>query len=106
MMKTAKNKGDTDFDRVMAGLEDAVAIARGEADPASYRVHVPTSVDVRAVRRHLGLTQEQFAFRFGFSLGAVRDWEQKRKQPEPVARVLLKVIEHEPEAVTRALAEA
>lgn len=27
--------------RIMAGLEEAGAIARGEADPATYRVHHP-----------------------------------------------------------------
>jgi putative transcriptional regulator len=33
----------------------------------------------------------------------VRDWEQKRRRPEASARVLLKVIEHRPEAVDAAL---
>ena len=39
------------FDKIRAGLEDAIAIAQGEADPASYRVHVPAEIDVRAARR-------------------------------------------------------
>ena len=29
------------FDKIKAGLEDAIAIARGEADPSTYRVHLP-----------------------------------------------------------------
>jgi hypothetical protein len=29
------------FDKIKAGIEDAIAIARGEADAATYRVHVP-----------------------------------------------------------------
>jgi putative transcriptional regulator len=94
------------FERVMAGLEDALAFVEGRADPAAYRVHVPEVVDVKAIRTKLGLTQPEFAARFGFSTGAVRDWEQKRKQPEASARILLKIIEHEPEAVKRALEAA
>jgi len=63
-------------------------------------------VDVRGIRADLGLSQEAFAKRFGFSLAAVRDWEQQRRTPEQAARVLLLVIAHEPAAVDRALAAA
>jgi putative transcriptional regulator len=91
------------IDRILAGLNDAVEIAEGRASPATYRVHVPEAVDVKSIRRRWGLTQADFAARFGFSVGNVRDWEQGRKQPEPTSRVLLKVIDREPEAVGRAL---
>jgi putative transcriptional regulator len=36
----------------------------------------------------------------------VRDWEQKRSEPNAEARTYLKVVEKEPEAVKRALAAA
>jgi len=65
--------------------------------------HPPAQVDVRALRIRLGLSQPAFASRFGFSVRAVRDWEQGRRQPDPAARTLLVVIEHNPEAVTQAL---
>jgi putative transcriptional regulator len=92
------------FDKIKAGLEDAIAIARGEANPATYRVHVPDEVDVRTIRRKLGMSQRQFAASFGFALDAVQNWEQGRRRPEGAARVFLKVIEREPDAVRRALA--
>jgi putative transcriptional regulator len=92
------------FDKIRAGLEDAIAIARGEADPATYRVHVPDEIDVKAIRRKLGMSQARFAASFGFALDAVQNWEQGRRRPEGAARAFLKVIEHEPEAVQRALA--
>jgi putative transcriptional regulator len=92
------------FDKIKAGLEDAIAIARGEADLATYRVHVPDHIDVRAIRRKLGMSQARFAASFGFVLDAVQNWEQGRRRPEGAARAFLKVIEHEPEAVKRALA--
>jgi putative transcriptional regulator len=91
------------FDKIAAGLKDAIAIARGEADRASYRVHVPADVDVGRIRRKLKLSQSEFAARFGIAPGTLRDWEQKRKRPEGPARVLLMVIEREPNAVERAI---
>ena len=92
------------FDNIKAGLEDAIAIARGDADPATYRVHVPAEVDVKAIRQKLGMSQAAFARSFGFTLDAVQNWEQGRRRPEGAARAFLKVIEREPDAVRRALA--
>lgn len=92
------------FDKIMAGVGDMKAIVEGKADPKSYRVHVPAQIDVKAIRARTGLSQDRFANRFGFSAATLRDWEQGRRQPEPTARVLLTVIDREPEAVERALA--
>ncbi|MCE3247570.1 MAG: family transcriptional regulator [Geminicoccaceae bacterium] len=49
------------------------------------------------------MSQSRFAKSFGFGLAAVQSWEQGRRRPEGPARILLKVIEHEPDAVRRAL---
>ena len=58
----------------------------------------------QALRRKLGMSQSRFARSFGFGLAAVQGREQRHRPPEGPARVPLKVIEHEPEAVRRALA--
>ena len=63
----------------------------------------PASVDVRVIRENLRLSQSEFAARFGFTAGAVRQWEQGRRQPQGPARVLLTIIAREPGAVSRAL---
>jgi putative transcriptional regulator len=94
------------FEQIAAGLADAIAIAKGEADPTTYRIYAPADVDALKIRRALGLTREAFAARFGLQIGTVRDWEQRKRKPEGAARVLLTVIEREPEAVTRALMAA
>ena len=60
-------------------------------------------VDVKLIRARLGLSQEAFARRFRFSVAAVREWEQGRRRPEMAARTLLRVIAHNPQAVTEAL---
>jgi putative transcriptional regulator len=92
------------FDKIMSGLDNARGYLDGTADERRYRVHVPQKIDVRKIRTQLGLSQEGFARTYGFALSAVRDWEQGRRRPERSARILLKVVENEPDAVTRALA--
>ena len=92
--------------RLINAAKEARAIARGEADPSTYRVHVPDAVDVKSIRRRLKLTQDEFSRRFGIPQGTLRDWEQGRRHPEGPARALLLVIQHEPKAVERALAHA
>jgi putative transcriptional regulator len=92
--------------RLIAAAREGRAIARGETDPATYRIHVPAEIDVRRIRKQLGLSQDEFAPRFGLSVATVREWEQDRRKPEGAARVLLTVIEKEPDAVTRALVAA
>lgn len=90
--------------KIIAGLQDALSHARGEAANIRERtVCVPDNVDVRAIRRKLDLTQAEFAMRFGFSLAAVRHWEQGDRRPEGPARVLLSIIDKEPDVVRRAL---
>jgi putative transcriptional regulator len=89
--------------RLIAAAKEARQIARGKADPATYRIHVPADIDVQSIRKSLGLSQSVFASRFGIAPGTLRDWEQNRKQPDGPARVLLLVIKNEPEAVERAL---
>jgi putative transcriptional regulator len=92
------------FDKIKTGLDSAKAYLDGTADKRKYRVHIPETIDVRKIRARLGLPQEAFAETYGFALAAVRDWEQGRRRPERSARILLKIVEKEPDAVTRALA--
>lgn len=60
-------------------------------------------LDVRAVRRKTGLSQDKFAQRFGINVATLRGWERGYRTPQGATRLLLRVIEREPEAVMRAL---
>jgi putative transcriptional regulator len=80
-----------------------LAFAESKADPSEYGVHVLDDVDVKAIRKKIGMTQEVFARHFGVSARTVQDWEQKHRHPSGPARAFLKVIDREPEAVRRAL---
>jgi putative transcriptional regulator len=57
----------------------------------------------RALRLRLRLTQEEFAARYRIPLGTLRDWEQRRAEPDKTALAYLAVIAAEPEAAARAL---
>jgi len=93
------------FDKIKVGLSEAKAYLDGSGNKRDYGIHVPARVNVKKIRTRLGLSQESFAQTYGFALSAVRDWEQGRRQPERSARILLRVVEKEPDAVTRALAK-
>jgi putative transcriptional regulator len=88
-------------EKILRSVRGLRAALRSEA---ALPVHVPEQVDVKAIRRKLGMSQAEFAASFGFGLDAVQNWEQGRRRPEGAARAFLKVIEREPDAVRRALA--
>jgi putative transcriptional regulator len=93
-------------DELIESAKQALAWVRGEDVPGMV-VHEPQpAIDVRAVRRKTGLTQAEFARRFGFPVGTLRNWEQGIRTPQGPARALLLVIDAEPEAVLRALGKA
>ena len=94
---------NTVADSIRRGLAEAVAYANGEADSSAYGVHVPGDIDVRAIRMKLGMTQDEFAGRFGFSVNTLRHWEQGKRQPEGPTRAYLLVIDRAPKAVQKAL---
>lgn len=116
-------RADESAGRVAAGRADwrrldamtpeaawAASLADPDAPPLTARelkefkpVRPPSRVNVAAVRRRLKMSQAAFAARFGLDLSAVHAWEQGRRKPDRAARVLLAVIEREPEAVLRAL---
>lgn len=90
-------------DEIIEGLENAIEYARGdESKGRETTVLVPT-VDVKAIRKAQEMTQEEFATTYGFSVHAIRNWEQGRRRPDRSARILLEVINKSPDVVEDAL---
>jgi putative transcriptional regulator len=97
--------GDDDIARQAAEDQDiAPVFTTAEILAAGRRIEVDAVEDVRALRTRLGLSQQAFAARFGFSVDAVRHHDSRRRSPAGPVRTLLRVIANEPDAVTRALA--
>lgn len=90
---------------IIEGLENALRHAKGKKSEARTSVVEIPTIDVRGLRLRLGLTQIEFAATYGFSVGAVRNWEQGTRRPERAARLLLAVIERNPEVVQQTLDE-
>ena len=91
---------------IIEGLEQAIAWTRGENENVRVTLaHLP-EVDVRKVRTKMGLSQTQFATRFGFPPATLRNWEQGRARPDAPTQVLLAVIAKHPWAVEDVLRKA
>ena len=98
--------GRTDLGReVEAALGEVLAHVRGETSLPCRIVDDPAAERIVALRKRMKLSRQRFADRFGLDVRAVQDWEQGRRVPDRAARVLLTVIDHDPEAVVRALAD-
>ena len=88
-------------------LEEVRALKRGEDTGArAHLVWVAPDVDVMAVRSALGLTQAEFAARYGFSLPAVRKWEIGARRPDAGARTLLWLLSKDHETIDAMLSAA
>jgi putative transcriptional regulator len=83
--------------------EDGDAWANADFAKARIETAAPSGDQVRALRARLGLSQTQFARRFGFTVSTLRQYEHNRRRPTGPAATLLKVIAANPEAVARAL---
>ncbi|WP_116653927.1 NadS family protein [Pelagibacterium sediminicola] len=95
----------SDFGKeLLESAQEALDIAQGKAAPP--KAVAAEAIDVAAIRKRLRLSQNKFAERFGLSVATVRDWEQKRRVPDRIAANLLRVIDHAPETVQRALEKA
>ena len=88
--------------RIMQGLREAAAHARGKKVPG-LRLYVPQTIDVTAIRRKTGLSQQAFSARIGVSMGTLRNWEQGRRTPDGPARVLLAMLARNPRLVEEIL---
>jgi putative transcriptional regulator len=85
----------------------AAAMADPDARPmteAEWKA-APRVPQAWLIRRRLKLSQEEFAAQFRIPVGTVRDWEQRRTEPDAAAKAYLRVIALEPDIVRKALAK-
>jgi putative transcriptional regulator len=94
---------DKMFAELLGSVKEAVAISRGETQPA--RVTELPEPDVRAIRKKHRLSQIEFANLLGINVGTLRNWEQRRRSPRGPARVLLAVADKHPELIVSIIAD-
>lgn len=89
--------------RIEAGLREAIAYRQGEIALPMRLVDPMSAARVKAIRKAVAKSPKEFEQKFGIPARTMEGWEQGRRQPDPAARTLLKVIERDPGAVERAL---
>ncbi len=89
------------FAELVSSIRQAGRIKRDE-ETASRQFEFEAA-DIREIRKSLGLSQTEFAFLIGISVGTLQNWEQGRRCPEGPARALLRIAATHPEVVLEAL---
>ena len=89
-------------DELMESLTDALAHASG--DKSGVRVQTVEVPDVRAIRRALHMSQQEFAATYRIPLPTLKGWEQGRRHPDAPAAAYLQAIAKRPHEISAALA--
>ena len=89
------------FTEISEGLTEAIEHAKGNS--SNVIEHKPEAINVKAIREKTGMSQQKFCATFGISIGTLRHWEQGLRSPRGPARVLLKVVQHNPVAIIEAM---
>ena len=90
---------------IEAALDEVLCHVCGETALPCRIVDDPAAGRIVALRKRLRLSRQKLAERFGLDVRALQEWEHVRRVPDRAARVLLTVIDRDPEAVVRALSK-
>src|SRR4051794_24371178 len=105
--KRADIVASVDWDALRARTDDEINQAIANDPNASPLTEAEgMALRVQAIRKRMGLSQTRFAERFHIPVATLRDWEQARRQPDAAVWAYIQVIDHEPDAVLRALKAA
>lgn len=101
--KLGASKKDTVFGRdLIAAANEALAHKQGKTVLPTRVIEDMTAARVKEIRKKVAKSPREFERRFGVPARTLEGWEQNKKI-DIAGRVLLKVIEKDPEAVERAL---
>ena len=85
------------YDSISQGLKEAINYSEG-AEKHS-KTFLPIHIDVKELRKRIGMTQASFSSSFGISLGTLRHWERGDRYPQGPALVLLNLLSKEPNTI-------
>ncbi len=87
---------------LIESLTDALAHAKGEQ--SGVRVQTVEVPDVRAIRRALHMSQQEFAETYRIPLPTLKGWEQGRRHPDAPASAYLVAIAKKPREISSVFA--
>ncbi len=91
------------FESIKQGLQEAIDYSEGRLK--NVRVYKPTPVDIKRLRKRVGMTQLEFSSAFGISIGTLRHWERGDRKPKGPALVLLNLVQKDPQTILRVLGQ-
>lgn len=109
------------YTEIAEGLKQAVAISKGEAQPARRIAYSADEVkairegraaevkaarmamEVKAIRERLALSQTEFARLIQVNVRTLQNWEQGHRHPTGPAAALLKIVSGAPDVALRVL---
>ena len=91
------------FDELLQSVREMKEIQAGRLEPSCI-VHAADLVradtpNVAGLRASFKLSQVKFAALLGISVDTLQNWEQKRREPDGPAKVLLRIARTHPEVV-------
>ena len=91
------------FEQLVESVKEMKAMQAGRRKPSRVTraedVLATGTPDVATLRAHFKLSQAKFASLLGISVDTLQNWEQRRRQPDGPAKVLLRVAAAHPEAL-------
>ena len=89
------------FNELIASIKEAGKIQRGETE--SSRIHDFPEPDIKAIRESIGFSQSKFATLIGVSIRTLQNWEQGHRHPTGPAKILLRLVQADPDSVVKNL---
>ncbi len=89
------------YNSINQGLKEAINYS--EDNDESAKTFMPIHVDVKELRKRIGMTQANFSSSFGISLGTLRHWERGDRYPQGPALILLNLLSKEPNTILSVL---
>ncbi len=89
------------YKSIHEGLKEAIEYSKGNKKGAlTFR---PRHIDVKRLRKNIGMSQTTFASSFGISVSTLRHWERGDRYPQGPALVLLNLLAKDPDTVIKIL---
>jgi putative transcriptional regulator len=100
-------KGSRVGDDLLAAFEEMAAHLRGEIELKAHELPggAMTPARIKAIRAKVASSTKEFERVFGIPARTMESYEQGRRNPDGAMRALLRIIEREPGAARRALAQ-
>ena len=92
---------DEHFNELIASIKEAGKINRGETE--SFRIHEFPEPNIKAIREGMGFSQSKFAALIGVNIRTLQNWEQGHRHPTGPAKVLLRLVQADPNSVVKNL---